>query len=395
MATGGYAGSSIEKLSSAINHDIVLSAQQQKDASERVYNFSAGPCALPLEVLVAAQNDMISYKGAGMGIMEMSHRSKTYVAVAEQANKDLREILAIPDNYKTFYMQGGATLQFAGIPLNMLGEQGAEADYLVTGQWGEKAAKECNKYGKGNVVANTKPTKHTSIPAKSEWKLSDNAKYFHYCMNETVNGVEFKDIPDAPHLVADMSSNFMSRPIFAEKHDFIYAGIQKNLGPAGMCVCIAKDDVMGKALPICPTYLDWKTCADADSMYNTPACYTWYMMGLYLKYTREKGGISYWDNLADKKSQMIYDIIDNSDGFYTAPVDKNCRSRMNIPFQIQGGNEDLEKKWLKDAEKMKLYTLAGHRSVGGIRASLYNGMPMEGVACLADFMKAFQQENAK
>jgi len=393
--SGGYSGSSIEKLAGGISHDFILTPQQQKDAAERVYNFSAGPCALPLEVLVEAQNDMLNYRGTGMGIMEMSHRSKPYVAVAEQANKDLRDILAIPDNYTTFYMQGGATLQFAGVPLNMLGEQGAEADYLVTGQWGEKAAKECNKYGKGNVVANTKPTKHTSIPPKSEWKLSDKAKFFHYCMNETVNGVEFQEIPDAPHLVADMSSNFMSRPIFPEKHDMIYAGIQKNLGPAGMCVCIAKTELMGKALPICPTYLDWKTCAGADSMYNTPACYTWYVMGLYLKYTKEKGGISYWDDLAAKKSKMIYDIIDNSGGFYTAPVEKNARSRMNIPFQIQGGNEDLEKKWLKDAEKQKLFTLAGHRSVGGIRASLYNGMPMEGVACLADFMKAFQQENAK
>jgi phosphoserine aminotransferase len=387
--SGGYGGSAAPAAGAA------LTMQQIKDAQDRVYNFSAGPCALPLEVLVSAQNDMLNFGNTGMGIMEMSHRSKPYVAVAEQANKDLRDILAIPDNYKTFYLQGGATMQFAAVPLNMLGEQGAEADYLVTGQWGEKAAKECNKYGKGNVVANTKPTKHTSIPPASEWKCSDKAKFFHYCMNETVNGVEFKDIPDRPHLVADMSSNFMSRPIFPEKHDFIYAGIQKNLGPAGMCVCIAKADVMGKSLPICPTYLDWKTCADADSMYNTPACYTWYMMGLYLKYTKEKGGIAYWDDLANKKSQMIYDIIDNSGGFYTAPVDKNCRSRMNIPFQIQGGNEDLEKKWLKEAEKVKLFTLAGHRSVGGIRASLYNGMPMEGVATLADFMKAFQQENAK
>jgi phosphoserine aminotransferase len=392
--SGGYGGS-VQKLPGSIKHDIVLTAEQQISAAERVYNFSAGPCVMPLEVLVQAQNEMISFNGTGMSIMEMSHRSKAYVAVAEQATKDLRDILCIPDTHKTFFMQGGATLQFAGVPCNLLGEQGAEADYIVTGQWSEKAVKECNKYGKGNVVANTKPTKHTSIPPKSEWKLSEKAKYFHYCMNETVNGVEFKDIPDVPHLVADMSSNFMSRPIHAEKHDMIYAGIQKNLGPAGMCVGIVKADLLGKALPICPTYCDWKVCADADSMYNTPACYTWYIMGLYLKYTKEKGGIPYWDDLAEKKSKMIYDVIDGSDGFYTAPVNKDCRSRMNIPFQIQGGNEDLEKKWLKEAEKMKLFTLAGHRSVGGIRASLYNGMPLEGVACLSDFMKSFQQENSK
>merc|ERR1719393_146459 len=328
--------------------------------------------------------------------MEMSHRSKEFVGIASQADKDLRDILQIPQNYKTFYVQGGATAQFSAIPLNMLGEQGASADYLITGQWGEKAHKECNKYGTGNAACNTKSSKFTTIPPVREWKCNPEAKYMHYCMNETVNGVEFKSIPESSvPLVADMSSNFMSRDIECGKHAFIYAGIQKNLGPAGQCVCIADQEILGKSLPICPTYMDWKTCADADSMYNTPACYTWYMMGLYLKYTKEKGGISYWDDLADKKSKMIYDIIDGSGGFYTAPVDKNCRSRMNIPFQIQGGNEELEKKWLKDAEKMKLFTLAGHRSVGGIRASLYNGMPFEGVACLADFMKAFQQENAK
>jgi len=372
--------------------------QQEKDAAERIYNFSAGPCAMPLEVLVQAQNEMISYQGTGMSIMEMSHRSKTYVGVAEQATKDLREILSIPDPYKLFFLQGGATLCFAGVPLNMLGEQGATADYLVTGQWTEKAAKECNKYGVANIVCNTKPTKHTHIPPVAEWKLSEagKAKYVHYCMNETVNGVEFKSIPEVSNpLVADMSSNFMTTPIQCEKHDFIYAGIQKNLGPAGMAVCIAKDTQMGKALPICPTYCDWKVCADADSMYNTPACYTWYVMGLYLKYTKEKGGLAFWDELADKKSSMIYDIIDNSDGFYTAPVAKDCRSRVNVPFQVQGGNEELEKKFMKDGEKVKLFTLAGHRTVGGLRASLYNGMPMEGVAALADHMKAFQQENSK
>merc|ERR1719161_1683545 len=215
-------------------------------------------------------------------------------------------------------------------------------------------------------------------------------------MNETVNGVEFKDIPAvvAP-LVADMSSNFMSRPIECEKHAFIYAGLQKNLGPAGMAVCIAREDVLGKALPICPGYCDWKATVDGASMVNTPACYTWYIMGLYLKYTKEKGGISYWDELSDKKSGMIYDVIDGSDGFYTAPVAKDCRSRMNIPFQIRGGDDELEKKFLQDAEKVKLFTLAGHRSVGGIRASLYNGMPMKGVDTLVSFMKSFAEENAQ
>jgi len=371
-----------------------LTDAQMKAADERVYNFSAGPCAMPLEVLVAAQNDMISFQGTGMSVMEMSHRSKPYVAIAEQAEKDLRDILAVPADYKTFFMQGGATLQFAAVPLNLLGEQGNSADYLVTGQWGEKAHKECMKYGKGNAACNTKSSKFTVIPPKSEWKLDPSAKYVHYCMNETVNGVEFPTIPevDVP-LVADMSSNFMSRPIHCEKHAFIYAGIQKNLGPAGMCVGICHESFLGKSLPICPTYVDFKQCADAGSMLNTPACYTWYIMGLYLKYTKEKGGIQYWDELSTVKSSMIYDCIDNSNGFYTAPVAKDCRSRMNVPFQIQGGNEELEKKFLKEAEKVKLFTLAGHRSVGGIRASLYNGMPMQGVERLADFMKSFCDEN--
>jgi phosphoserine aminotransferase len=374
-----------------------LTKEQSSSVKERVYNFSAGPCALPLEVLVEAQNDMISYKGTGMSVMEMSHRGKTFVNIAQTAEKDLRDILGVPANYKIFFQQGGATLQFAGVPLNMLGEQGSAADYLITGQWGEKAHKECGKYGKANAACNTKSTKFTSIPNKSEWNLSPDAKYVHYCMNETVNGVEFKEIPDVGPvpLVADMSSNFMSRPIQADKHSFIYAGIQKNLGPAGMCVCIADEKVMGKAMNICPSYMDWKACSDAESMANTPACYSWYMMGLYLKYTKEKGGVAYWDELSEKKSQLIYGAIDDSNGFYTAPVDKECRSRMNVPFQIMGGNDELEKKFLSEAQKVKLFTLAGHRSVGGCRASLYNGMPMEGVETLRDFMKSFAEENAQ
>jgi len=372
-----------------------LTAEQKTACDERVFNFSAGPCTMPVDVLVEAQNDMISYKGTGMSVMEMSHRGKTFVGIAEQATKDLRDVLSIPDNYKVFYQQGGATLQFASVPLNLFQSQTAEADYLVTGQWGEKALKEANKYGKGAAACNTKPSKFTTIPDPSEWKLNDKATYLHYCMNETVNGVEFKSVPDSKGvpLVADMSSNFMSRPIECEKHQYIYAGLQKNLGPAGMCVCIAKDDCLGKALPITPTYMDWKTCADGDSMYNTPACYTWYIMGLYLKYTKEKGGLAYWDELSTKKSSLIYDTIDGSSGYYTGPVDKNCRSRMNVPFQIMGGKEDLEKKFMKEAEKFKLFTLAGHRSVGGLRASLYNGMPVEGVETLASFMKSFAEEN--
>jgi phosphoserine aminotransferase len=368
-------------------------------ASERVYNFSAGPCALPLEVLEEVQAEMVNHKGAGMGVMEMSHRSKEYMAIATQAEKDLRDVFSVPDDYKVTFFQGGATLQFAQIPLNIFGGPKTKADYLVTGQWGEKACKEATKYGTSQMACNTKPTKFTTIPDKSEWKLDAEAAYVHYCMNETVNGVEFKSIPevgDVP-LVADMSSNFCSRPIECSKHAYIYAGLQKNLGPAGMSVGIIRPDFAdgSKEMKICPTYCSWKTCADNGSMYNTPACFTWYVMGEYLKYTKRNGGLAKWDELADKKSGLIYGIIDDSDGFYVAPVEKKSRSRMNVPFTIMGGNEELEKKFMEEAKKVKLYQLSGHKSVGGCRASLYNGMPVEGVDALGNFMKSFKDENRK
>jgi phosphoserine aminotransferase len=333
-----------------------------------------------------------------MSVMEMSHRSKEFMAIAKQAETDLRDIFSVPNDYKVLMSQGGATLQFASIPLNMLGTK-TTADYLVTGQWGEKAFQECSKYGTGNAACNTKSTKFTSIPEKSEWKLNPSAAYVHYCDNETVNGVEFSYTPevgDVP-LVADMSSNFCSRPIDVSKHAYIYAGIQKNLGPAGMAVGFVRPDFAGGAneLKICPTYCSWKTTIGAESMYNTPACFTIYAMGEYLKYTKKMGGVKHWAEMSDKKSSMLYGTIDGSDGFYKCPVSKSCRSRMNVPFIINGGDEALEKKFLEEAKKVKLYQLAGHRSVGGCRASLYNGMPLEGVGTLTDFMKSFMDENRK
>merc|ERR1719197_250901 len=320
------------------------------------------------------------------------------MAVATEAEKNFREILSIPDDYKVCFAQGGATLQFAGVPLNMLGPK-TKADYLVTGQWSEKAHKECGKYGTGQAACNTKASKFTTIPKPSEWKLDAEAAYVHYCDNETVNGVEFgftPEVGDVP-LVADCSSNFMSRPIDIKKHAVICAGIQKNLGPAGICANIIRPDFAtgSKELKICPTYCSWKTCADNGSMYNTPACFTLYVMGEYLKFTKKVGGISHWSELADKKSSLIYGAIDASDGFYNCPVDKSCRSRMNLPFTIGGDDEELTKKFLEGAKKLKLFTLAGHRSVGGCRASLYNGMPMEGVEALHDYMKSFIDENRK
>jgi phosphoserine aminotransferase len=365
-------------------------------AEGRVYNFSAGPSMMPLEVLESMQKEMVNFKGCGMSVMEMSHRSKEFVGIAKEAEKDLRDILDVPADYKVIFNQGGATLQFASIPLNMLGTK-TKADYLITGQWGEKAHKECGKYGVGQVACNTKASKFTTIPSKEEWKLDPEAAYVHYCMNETVNGVEFDYTPDVGSvpLVADMSSDFVSKPIDVRKHAVIYAGVQKNLGPSGMCVNIINPEFASGSseLKICPTYCSWKTTADAESMYNTPACFTIYAMGEYLKYTKKVGGVAYWAEQSGKKSGMIYDVIDGSDGFYACPVDKKCRSRMNIPFTIGGGDEALEKKFLEEAKKVKLYTLAGHRSVGGCRASVYNGMPMEGCETLRNFMKSFCDEN--
>jgi phosphoserine aminotransferase len=367
-------------------------------SSERVYNFSAGPCQLPLEVVEKCRDEMVNYRGAGMGIMEMSHRSKEFMAVSASAHNIVREVLSVPQNYKIILLQGGATGQFAAVPLNMLGSAtGQSCDYVVTGQWGDKAAKECTKYAsKVNRVCDTKSTKYTVIPSQSDWTLDSNAAYCHYTANETVNGVEFKYTPEVSvPLVADMSSNFLSKPIEVEKHAMIYAGAQKNAGPAGVTCVMVKEDLLGKEMPICPAVMSWKEFAAADSMYNTPPCYAIYVMATYMEYTKAKGGITYWDELSDKKSTMIYGTIKSSDGFYTCPIDPSCQSRMNVPFQIKGGDEALEKKFIEEARKMKLYNLAGHRSVGGIRASLYNGVPMEGIDALASFMKSFADENAK
>jgi len=351
---------------------------------------------MPVEVLQTIQENMLNYKGCGMSVMEMSHRSKEFIGIASEAEKTLREVLDVPAEYKVIFAQGGATLQFSAIPLNMLGTK-TKADYLITGQWGEKAQKECTKYGAGQIACNTKATKFTTIPPKSEWKLDPEAAFVHYCMNETVNGVEFSSTPDVDGvpLVADMSSNFCSKPIDVRGHAVIYAGAQKNLGPAGICVNIIRSDFAkgDHELKICPTYCSWKTAADNESMYNTPACFTLYAIGEYLKYTKKVGGLSYWAEQSDKKARLIYDVIDGSDGFYGCPVEKSARSRMNVPFTILGGNEAIEKKFLQEAQKHKLFTLAGHRSVGGCRASLYNGMPIEGVEVLHDFMKSFKDEN--
>jgi len=362
----------------------------------RKVNFGAGPCALPFLVLKKAEEEMLNWQGtAGMSVMEMSHRGAAFDSIIKATISDVRDLLGVPKNFKVILMQGGATAQFAAVPLNLLGERGSAADYIVTGQWGDKAYAECAKYGKPNLAVNTKSSKYTTIPPSSQWKLSPDSKYVHYTCNETVNGVEFKEVPDVGDklLIGDHSSNFMSRKIDWRKHAMIYAGAQKNAGPAGNTVIIVREDLLGKELPECPSALSWEKYA-ADSMYNTPSCYPIYMMGLYMKYIKHVGGVEKFDNLAEQKSTLLYGAIDDSNGFYRAPVDKQCRSRMNVPFVIKDDNAELTKKFLKEADAEGLTALAGHRSVGGLRASIYNAMPLEGVARLASFMNRFQQANS-
>jgi len=309
----------------------------------------------------------------------------------------MREVLKVPSNFKILFLQGGATSQFAAVALNLLGKNGAEADYLVTGQWGEKAVAECAKWGKANAACNTKSSKFTKIPPQSEFKLSADAAYLHYTSNETVNGVEFKDVPKVDGktlLVCDWSSNFMSKAIDWEKHAMIYAGAQKNIGPAGVTVVIVREDLLGKELAECPTSLSWQVYAKADSMYNTPSCFAIYVMGLYLQYAKKNGGLEKFDELAEKRSNLLYSTIESSNGFYACPVDKDCRSRMNVPFIIKGDDAALTKEFLAETKALGMTNLAGHRSVGGCRASLYNAMPIEGVARLCNFMDTFRARHA-
>lgn len=368
-----------------------------KEDLGRVWNFSAGPSMMPLEVLQTMHGEFFNYRGtSGSCVMELSHRSKEMINITAECEKDFRDLLDVPAEYKVVFQQGGASGQFAAIPMNMMGTKG-KADYLVTGRWGELAWKECEKFGVSNAACTAKSSKFTHIPKPEEWTLDPGAAYVHYCVNETVHGVEFNYIPevgDVP-LVADVSSNIMSRPIDFRKHAVVYAGIQKNMGPAGLAATVMRPDVYsGKdRLKICPTILDWKATADSDQMPNTPACWNLYVMGEYMKYSKKVGGVPYWEELSTTKSVLLYDTIKSSGGFYTCPVEDSCRSRINVPFYVGDNDAVLTKKFLAEAQKVKLFQLAGHRSVGGIRASLYNGMPMEGVQCLTDFMKAFYDEN--
>jgi len=357
----------------------------------RIYNFSAGPAMLPEEVLQQAREEMLDWHGSGMSVMEMSHRGKEFMAIAAQTEADLRELLALPTNYKVLFLQGGASSQFAMVPLNLLRGK-ASADYVNTGMWSKKAIDEAKRFCAVNVAASGEATKYTAVPPQKEWKLDPRAAYVHYTPNETIGGVEFGWVPqtgDVP-LIADMSSTLLSRPIDVSKFGLIYAGAQKNIGPAGLVVVIVREDLIGQAAKGTPAMFDYKIHADAGSMYNTPPTYAWYLAGLVFQRLKRQGGLKAMAELNKRKAEKLYAAIDGS-GFYRNPVEKGSRSWMNVPFTV--ADEKLEKPFLAEAAKVGLKTLEGHRSVGGMRASIYNAMPEKGVDTLVEFMKDFARRN--
>lgn len=360
----------------------------------KVINFGAGPAKLPHEVLKDVQRELLAYGNTQISILELSHRSNDFNNVINNAQATLRDILNVPENYRILFMQGGGTGIFAAIPLNILNT--GTADYLVTGSWSAKAAKEATKYGKVNMVL-PKTTKYTEIPAPSTWNLDPNASYVYYCDNETVHGIEYGFIPETNGvpLVADMSSNVLSRPFDISRFAVIFAGAQKNIGPAGVTLVIIRDDLLGRAMNVCPTVLNFTVMANDNSLHNTPPVFQIYVVGLVFDWIKRNGGVEGMQNLAKKKSSKIYDMIDSSGGFYTCPIKRDARSRMNIPFRISNGDENLEKEFLSGAAARGMLQLKGHRSVGGIRASLYNAVTVEEAEALADYMKWFHNEHCK
>ncbi len=354
----------------------------------RIYNFSAGPAMLPAEVLARAGDEMLDWRGSGMSVMEMSHRGKEFMGIAAEAEKDLRELLAIPAGYKVLFLQGGATLQFAQVPMNLLHGKG-KADYVVTGEWSKKAVKEAKMYCDVGIAATSEDKNFTYAP--KQWNVRKDAAYVHYCSNETIGGVEFHQTPSVPvPLVADASSHFLSRPVDVSKFGLIYAGAQKNAGPAGLTFVIVREDLIGKAEKGTPTVMDYKLQADADSMLNTPASYSMYIAGLVFKWLKQLGGLPAVEKLNIEKARLLYDYLDQSQFFHN-PVAKEDRSRMNIPFTLQ--DSKLDEPFLKGAVERGMVQLKGHRSVGGMRASIYNAMPIEGVKALVDYMREFEKKN--
>ena len=358
---------------------------------DRVYNFSAGPAVLPTEVLETARDEMLNYQNSGMSVMEMSHRSKTFDNIIKTAESNLRELMNIPDNYKVLFLQGGAHLQFSMIPINLL--KNGVADYIVTGQWAKKAYTEAQKYGKINKIASSEDKTFSYIPDCSDLDISPDADYVYICENNTIYGTKFHTLPNTKgkDLVADVSSCFLSEPVDVTKYGLLYAGVQKNVGPAGTQIIIIREDLIREDLPEwCPTMLKYKTHADNDSLYNTPPAYGIYICGLVFKWLKKMGGLEKMKELNEKKAKILYDFLDNSK-LFKGTVEKNSRSLMNVPFVT--GNEELDKKFIEEAKNNGLLQLKGHRTVGGMRASIYNAMPIEGVEALVAFMKKFEKEN--
>ncbi|WNN45841.1 MULTISPECIES: 3-phosphoserine/phosphohydroxythreonine transaminase [Winslowiella] len=358
----------------------------------QVFNFSSGPAMLPVEVLRRAEQELCNWQGLGTSVMEISHRSKEFIQVAEEAEQDLRDLMKIPSNYKVLFCHGGARAQFAAVPLNLLG-QAKTADYVDGGYWAQSAIKEAVKYCTPNVIdAKTTVDGLTAITPMSSWALSDDAAYVHYCPNETIDGIAINEQPDFGNkvVVADLSSTILSHPIDVSRYGVIYAGAQKNIGPAGITLVIVREDLLGQARKELPSILDYKVLADNESMFNTPPTFAWYLSGLVFKWLKEQGGVSEIDKRNQAKADLLYGVIDNSD-FYRNGVALANRSRMNVPFQLADAN--LDKLFLEESFAAGLHALKGHRVVGGMRASIYNAMPLEGVKTLTDFMVDFERRH--
>jgi phosphoserine aminotransferase len=354
----------------------------------RIVNFSAGPAMLPAEVLARAGDEMLDWHGSGMCVMEMSHRGAEFIGIAAEAEADLRALLAIPSNYKVLFLQGGATLQFAQVPMNLLHGKG-KADYVLTGEWSKKALKEAKSRCDAAVAASSEDRKFTYAP--KQWQVRPDAAYVHFCSNETIGGVEFHETPSTSiPLVADASSHFLSRPMEVSKFGLIYAGAQKNAGPAGLTFVIVREDLIGKAEKGTPSVMDYKLQADADSMLNTPPTYSVYIAGLVFKWLKQQGGLAAMEKKNIEKAKLLYDYLDAS-RFFRNPVAKEDRSRMNIPFTL--ANPDLDSEFLQGAQARGMVQLKGHRSVGGMRASIYNAMPLEGVERLVQYLREFEQKH--
>ena len=359
--------------------------------NERVYNFSAGPSMLPLEVLERAGSEITNYQGSGMSVMEMSHRSKVFQRIFDDTQAKFRKLMNVPEGYKILFLQGGASTQFSMAPLNLIGKTG-KADYAVTGNFSNIAYKEAKKYGEINLAASSADKNHTYIPTQDQLKLDPEASYFYYCANNTIYGTEWQYVPQVGNvpLVCDMSSDILSRPVDVSKYGLIYAGAQKNMAPAGLTVVIIKESLAGHELPITPTILNYQTMIEKDSMYNTPPCWNIYMLGLVLDWIDEQGGLEGMEKLRTLRSEMLYDVLDSS-RLFRCHAEKGSRSGMNVTFRT--GSEELDAKFVQEATAAGFVNLKGHRKVGGMRASIYNAMPVEGVEKLCDFIKAFDKNN--